>query len=183
VANVIGVATPTPSPEGCHPVPNNPGVINCNFDRQEAQIIWTIDQLNYVFMAMVICVLVLAIYSLVTGKSLLPGMITRHLRRVPATPSDQRLLSLGVLVFGIAALAHLITMTLTYPGDFGHPAGALAGSALSAIGPFAFMAGGLVGAVFALRVRYLDRRNGTVSSAFDQLKPRAPDPPPKDPDL
>jgi hypothetical protein len=174
VASVAGLA-PSPSPEGCHPVPNDPGVINCNFDRQEAQIIWTLDQLSYVFMAVIICILALAIYSLATGKSPIPTAVSRRLRRTPASLSDQRWLSAGVTIFSIATFVSLATMSLTYPGGFGHPEGPLYKSPLSLIGPASMLFGVAVGMTFLFRVRYLDRRTGTASSALDRLFGRTRD--------
>jgi ABC-type spermidine/putrescine transport system permease subunit II len=169
----LASVSPAPSPEGCHPVPSNPGVINCNFDRQEAQISWTVEQLSYVLMAFVVVILVIAIYSLATGRNPIPLAISRHLRRVPASHSDQRWLSASAVIVSIAVLVSLATTSLTFPGGFGHPAGPLYGSVLEVAGPIFMLVGLIAGMSCLWRVRYLDRRNGSVSSAFDQLFGRA----------
>ena len=163
--------SPTPSSEGCHPLANG---VYCNFDRQEAQIIWMLDQAAYVLMGIAIIVLALAIYSLMTGRSPIPARISRLLPRTPASVSDQRRLSAAIAILTIATLLNFAGMSLSYPGGFGHPAGPFAGSSLSFFGYLAMMLGLLTFAGFVLGVRYLDRRKGTVTSALDQLKGRPP---------
>ena len=169
--SVLG-ESPTPSPEGCHQVAN--GVVNCNFDRQEAQFIWMLDQLAYVVMAITIIVLALAIYSLFTGRSPIPVRISRLLPRTPASIGDRRRLSAAIAILTIAILLNFTSVSLSYPGGFGHPAGPFARSPVSFLGSVAMMLGLLTFAGFALGIRYLDRRNGTVASALDQLKGRPP---------
>jgi hypothetical protein len=164
--------SPTPSPEGCHQVSNQ--VVNCNFDRQEAQLIWIFDQAAYVLMTIAVIVLALAIYSLITGRSPVPARISRLLPHAPASISDQRRLSASIAILAIAIFLNFAVLSLSYPGGFGHPAGPLARSPLIAVGYLAMGLGLLVSAGLVASVRYLDRKKGTVASALDLLQGRPP---------
>jgi hypothetical protein len=177
-ASLLGlIVSPSPSPEGCHAVTPPPGSFGagyCNFDREEAQITWILDQIAYVLIAITLIVLALAVYSLITGRSPVPARISRLLPRTPASNGDQRRLSAAIAILTIATVLNLAGLSLSYPGGFGHPAGPLAGSPLTVFGSLAMMLGLLAFGGFVLGVRYLDRRKGTVASALDQLKGRPP---------
>ena len=163
--------SPTPSPEGCYQVANG---VTCNFYRQEAQIMWTLDQFAYVLMAIGIIILALAIYSLTSGRSPIPARITRLLPRVPASVDDGRRLGAGIAILTTAILLNLATLPLSFPGGFGYPAGPFARSPLTVFGYLAMILGLLTFGGVVLGVRYLDRKKGTVVSALDQLKGRPP---------
>jgi len=163
--------SPTPSPEGCHPLANG---VYCNFDRQEAQVIWTLDQVAFLAMAIAFIVLASSIYCLISGRGPIPESIGRLLSRTPASIGDQRRLSAAIAILSIAILLTLADVSLSYPGGFGHPAGPLAGSPVSIFGSLAMMFGLLASAGLSLGVLYLDRRTGTVASALDQLHGRPP---------
>jgi hypothetical protein len=162
---------PTPGPEGCHPLANG---INCTFDRQEAQVMWMLDQFAYVLIAIAIIVLALAIRSLITGRSPIPVRITRLLPRVPASIGDRRRLSTAIAILTTAIVLNLASVPLSFPGGFGHPAGPFPRSPLTVLGSFAMVLGLLVFGGIVLGVRYLDRNKGTVASAMDLFKGRPP---------
>jgi hypothetical protein len=168
----VFVGTPPPSPEACNQT--SPGIINCNFDRQEAQIVWTVDQISYVVMAIAIGVLALAIYSVATGKSPLPVALNRRVRRTPASVADIRKASAAIAITAFAVLLDMAGLDVSYPGGFGHTAGPLFGSPFSFVGPFMMFVGLIVALGLMLQVRFLDRRRGTVTSGADQLRGRPP---------
>ncbi len=69
------ISSLTPSPEGCHPDPNNAGAFYCNFDRQEQQLVSIAVQIDYVLLVVLFFRLVIALLSIATGKS---AVVTRR---------------------------------------------------------------------------------------------------------
>lgn len=118
-------------------------------------------QIAYLFSAIALLILVLGVFSLVTGRDSLPNAIRSRLRRVPASARHQRFQGLSV---ALGALTVLWTSLGALSKDF--VVEELAILPLTA------------SAVVALTVRHLDRQTGRISSGWDELKnslrPQAP---------
>jgi hypothetical protein len=95
------------SPQGCRSVTAPPGAISagyCNFDREEAQLTWLLTQVDYVFVGIALLLIVLGVWSLITGRHFLPASIERRIRHMPARPRDQRMQGLTTSLGGLGAL-------------------------------------------------------------------------------
>jgi len=119
-------------------------------------------QLAYIFIAIGLVLLGLGLFSLATGKSSLPTAISRRLRRVPASPADQRRQGLAVAMGSVAVLLYAIVVLLDEAGQSRGSVHSFA-SALAVAGLGASM-------LFVLRVRSVDRRDGSVSTGWDQVR-------------
>jgi hypothetical protein len=119
-------------------------------------------QLAYIFIAIGLVLLGLGLFSWATGKSSLPTAISRRLRRVPASPADQRRQGLAVAMGSVAVLLYAVVVLLDEAGQSRGSIHSLA---------FALAVAGLaVSMLFVLRVRSVDRKDGSVSTGWEQVR-------------
>jgi hypothetical protein len=113
----LGATAPvTPSPEGCHPIPNG---FNCNFDRQEEAMVRVAIYLDYFLLAILALLAIWIVASVISGRSLLPAPLERWRRRVPATPRDQRKQAAAQLLLLGGAMVNLALLLLQPPNTHG----------------------------------------------------------------
>ncbi len=153
----------TPSPDGCVLVTPPPGslwAVNCNWDRQEAQLSQILTQIDsHVLIPIAVGLLALGLFSLATGRAPLPGIVARRLRRVPSSARDRRQLGLSVALVACGALVMLGSSVTSPQSPF-------------PLTPLSIIANCLclgTALVINLRVRFLDRRTSQITSSWDQF--------------
>jgi peptidoglycan/LPS O-acetylase OafA/YrhL len=106
-----------------------------------------------VFDTIAFVILVLGLFMVATGKDVMPERLRARLRRVAATPRDQRLVGAGAILGGLAILLlSLGVATAPFP-----------------LWNFAAAACLIVAVIINLRVRRIDRRENRVSSGWDDI--------------
>ena len=111
-----------------------------------------VTALFIVFDAIAVLIIVLGLYMVVTGKDVVPNVLRARLRRVVATPRDQRLVGSAAIVSAMAIFS-LSAATLTR----------------SPFWDFAAFACLTAAVVLNLLARRVDRRENRVSSGWEDI--------------
>ena len=111
-----------------------------------------ITVLLVVFDAIAVLIIVLGLYMIVTGKDIVPDVLRARLRRVAATPRDQKVVGVASILGGIAILSLSVATATRAP--------------LWDLASVVCLTGAIVLNLIARRV---DRRENRVSSGWEDI--------------
>ncbi|HEX7262932.1 MAG TPA: hypothetical protein VF383_02015 [Candidatus Dormibacteraeota bacterium] len=120
-------------------------------------------QLNYVLVALSVALLLVAAFEVATGKSPIPARIAARLTQVTASPRDERWQGAAGVLIAIGLLAQA--------ASYGVRDGRGHGLSFLQLGALAVYTGCLFASlvITTARVRRLDRRDGTIGTAWERL--------------
>ena len=113
-------------------------------------------------MVLAVVLLALGLVSLATGKTMLPNAIGRRLRRVPATPADQRWQGAAVAIGSCVILLNGVGVLVDAAGPSNRGLHLIV-LLMSTVFLVVFL-------IVVLRLRSVDRTDGSVSTGWDQVK-------------
>lgn len=137
----------SPTPAGAHPPSGQIGVLTV---------------FGWILLAAGVILAAAGLYSTITGRSPYPVAWSRRLRRVPATPHDQRLIGGGLISFGAAALVGAsagLVLANQPPGP----------SLLVEAGPPIGWILLVLALILVMTARQTDRRTSQVQSGWEQI--------------
>lgn len=111
-----------------------------------------ISALFIVFDTIAVVIVVLGLYMVVTGKDVVPNALRARLRRVAATPRDQRIVGAASILGGLAILTLSVAYATRLP-----------------LWDFAAVACLAAAVVLNLFARRVDRRANRVSSGWEDI--------------